>query len=71
MIDRPDPSTLTFQKSTFSGGNGGGCVEVAELPEGGRAVRDSKENGAGPVIWFTATEWNAFLRGVKSGEFDN
>lgn len=71
MMERPDISSLEFRKSTFSGGNGGGCVEVAELPDGGRAVRDSKQNGAGPVLWFTVAEWEAFLAGAKGGEFDN
>ena len=61
--------SLTWRKSTFSGNQGGNCVEVAELPDGGRAVRDSK-NPTGPVIAYTAAEWDAFLAGVKAGEFD-
>jgi Domain of unknown function (DUF397) len=63
------PAKLTFHKSTFSNGQGGNCVEVATLDDGGRAVRDSK-NQAGPVLLFTASEWDAFLEGVKAGEFD-
>jgi hypothetical protein len=58
-----------WRRSTFSG-NQGNCVEVAELPDGGRAVRDSK-NPTGPVIAYTAAEWDAFLAGVKAGEFDH
>jgi hypothetical protein len=34
------------------------------------AVRDSKQRGGGPVLEFTATEWAAFLAGVRGGEFD-
>jgi hypothetical protein len=60
---------LKWFKSTRSGSNGGGCVEVARLPDGGRAVRDSKDP-TGPVLWFTTTEWEAFLGGVRDGEFD-
>jgi hypothetical protein len=71
MMEHRELSNLAFRKSTFSGGNGGGCVEIAELPDGGRAVRDSKQHGTGPVLWFTADEWDAFLKGAKSGEFDN
>lgn len=71
MMEQSEPSGLIFRKSSFSGGNGGGCLEVAELPEGGRAVRDSKHNGAGPVLWFNAAEWKAFVQGVKAAEFDN
>jgi len=32
-------------------------------------VRDSK-NPAGYVLTFTPGEWNAFIEGVKDGEFD-
>jgi hypothetical protein len=41
---------------------------VADLPDGGAAVRDSKDP-ASPVLTFTAQEWVAFVRGVKAGEF--
>jgi proteasome lid subunit RPN8/RPN11 len=43
------------------------CVEVAELPEGARAVRDSKNPEREPLR-FTAAEWAAFRQGVISGE---
>jgi hypothetical protein len=36
----------------------------------GRAVRDTKDKGAGPVLLFTAGEWEAFTAGVRAGEFD-
>jgi hypothetical protein len=58
-----------WRKSSYSGGNGGACVEVAVLPDGGRAVRDSKNPG-GPKLAFAADEWRAFTAGVKAGEFD-
>lgn len=61
--------SLNWRKSSFSGGQGGNCVEVAELPDGGTAVRHSK-SPAEPVIAYTAAEWDAFLKGVKAGEFD-
>ncbi|WP_332873399.1 MULTISPECIES: DUF397 domain-containing protein [Nocardia] len=56
-----------FAKSTFSDG-GGGCVEVAS-GDGRIAVRDSKDP-SGPMLWFTTSEWRAFLAGVRAGEFD-
>ncbi|MEO3929536.1 DUF397 domain-containing protein [Micromonosporaceae bacterium B7E4] len=56
---RPDESTLTWQKSSRSGGEGGNCVEVARLAVG-VAVRDSKDT-AGPVLRFVPTSWVAFL----------
>jgi hypothetical protein len=63
-------SDLTWRKSTFSNGNGGGCVEVADLSDGGRAVRDTKLGEASPVLWYTKAEWEAFVLGVRAGEFD-
>jgi hypothetical protein len=44
-------------------------VEVADLPGGACAVRDSKQP-TGPVLTFTATEWAAFTAGVRAGDFD-
>lgn len=61
-------SQLRWRKSSYSNGNGGNCVEVADLPDGGRAVRDSKDR-SGPPLVFTAAEWAAFLAGVRAGEF--
>ena len=60
---------LMWRKSSYSGGNGGDCVEVAVLPGGGRAVRDSKDP-EGPTLAFTETEWAAFLAGARDGQFD-
>jgi hypothetical protein len=65
-----DLDALAWRKSSYSGGEGGNCVEVADLPDGGRAVRDTKEQGRGPVLLFTAGEWAAFTAGVRAGEFD-
>ena len=44
------------------------CVEVGRV-DGGFAVRDSKDPD-GPTLTFTAPEWNAFVRGVRAGDFD-
>jgi Domain of unknown function (DUF397) len=45
------------------------CVEVADLPGGHRAVRDSKDR-SGPALTVTAAEWAAFTAGVRTGDFD-
>ncbi len=56
---------LIWIKSSYSGSEGGGqCVEIAALPNGDRAVRDSKDPN-GPVLRFTADEWRAFLARVR------
>jgi hypothetical protein len=57
-----------WYKSSYSSGQGGACVEVADLDCGGRAVRDSKHPDGGHLM-FTATEWAAFTAGVRAGEF--
>jgi hypothetical protein len=45
------------------------CVEIAELPGGGTAIRDGKDP-EGPRLEFAAAEWAAFLRAAKAGGFD-
>jgi hypothetical protein len=55
-------------KSSLGYGNGN-CVEVAGLADDIIMVRDSK-NAKGPVLGFTQGEWDAFVGGVRNGEFD-
>jgi hypothetical protein len=62
-----DQARIEWRKSTLSTTNG--CVEVAFVGER-IALRDSKQQGRGPVLEFTAVEWEAFLGGVRGGEFD-
>ncbi|MCW2877622.1 MAG: hypothetical protein JWQ95_1722 [Sphaerisporangium sp.] len=65
-----DLSAAVWQKSSFSGGNGGQCVEVAANLPGVVAVRDSKNPG-GPKLIFTPTEWRSFVGGLKAGDLDH
>ncbi len=64
-----DVSGAIWRKSTYSGGNGGNCVEVARDLPGIVAVRDSKHR-QGPVLTFTPAEWQEFTTAVRGGEFD-
>ena len=61
-----DLSTAEWRKSQFSNG-GEQCVEVANLPGGGIALRDSK-NPSFPALRYTAEEWDAFRKGVIAGD---
>lgn len=61
-------SSITWMKSSLSAYNGN-CVEVAGLTDDRILVRDSKHPG-GAVLNFTPAEWDAFIGGVRMGEFD-
>ncbi|HWG22832.1 DUF397 domain-containing protein [Actinospica sp.] len=63
-----DQSSLDWRKSSLCPNNAT-CVEVAALPDGGRAVRDGK-NPAGPSLAFGATAWSEFLAAARAGKFD-
>jgi hypothetical protein len=56
-------------KSSLSFSNGN-CVEVAGLGGEEIGVRNSRDRG-GAVLRFTPDEWDAFLGGVRNGEFDS
>jgi len=61
---RGDLSRAVWQKSSYSGGNGGQCVEVARNLPGIVAVRDSKDPD-GPVIDVSPRAWIEFTEHVK------
>ena len=63
-----DLENADWRKSSRSGPYTDNCVEVAFVGEA-IAVRDSKDP-RGPVLLFTAGEWDAFVDGAKEGEFD-
>lgn len=59
MIENETQQDLKWFKSTRSNASRE-CVEVA-FTERGTAVRDTKEQGRGPVLKFTADEWSDFV----------
>lgn len=59
---------VTWTKSSHSGPTGGNCVEVAFLPAGHVAMRNSRHPD-GPALVFTPAEWDAFISGARDGEF--
>lgn len=58
-----------WRKSSRSGALGN-CVEVAELPSGEIAMRNSRFP-TGPALVYTREEIAAFVAGAKDGEFDD
>ncbi|MEV5365774.1 DUF397 domain-containing protein [Streptomyces griseoincarnatus] len=51
---------LHWFKSSYSGSDGGNCVEVAAAPDA-VYVRDSKATGGGPVLRVGRDKWAAFV----------
>lgn len=65
----PDASTLSgWRKSSYSGSEGGSCVEVLDDYLSGVPVRDSKDPH-GPALVFPVADWSSFVAAVKNGEF--
>ena len=48
----------------------GNCVEMARLPDGAIAVRNSRFPD-GPALLYTRAEIDAFIQGAKDGDFDH
>ncbi|MFP8907241.1 DUF397 domain-containing protein [Streptomyces atacamensis] len=58
---------IQWQKSSFSGGGGENCVEVARQGDG-LLIRESEEPGL--VLAASRADLAAFIAGTKAGEFD-
>ncbi|MFB6814696.1 DUF397 domain-containing protein [Streptomyces sp. NPDC056347] len=55
-----------WTKSSYSGDNGGSCVETQMTPDALVAVGDSKDRGLGAQV-FGAASWRAFVGAVREG----
>ena len=64
-----DLGPLVWRKSAASNPNGD-CVELARLPQGGVAMRNSR-SPHGSALVYTRAEIAAFLLGAKDGQFDD
>ena len=64
---------MSWRKSSHSTTNGGQCVEVgvrrrsnfSTTNRAAVAVRDTKDNGAGPVLRFAPRAWTRFTTTLK------
>ncbi|REE98729.1 DUF397 domain-containing protein [Thermomonospora umbrina] len=70
-LDPDERAGVAWHISTYSPDNGGNCVEAGPLADGTErvAVRHSHHPDA-QLILYTRAEWEAFLQGVRNGEFD-
>ncbi|GAA1433502.1 DUF397 domain-containing protein [Streptomyces thermospinosisporus] len=57
-------SAITWVKSSYSGENGGNCVEVAPDFPGAVPVRDSKKPD-GPVLMMSRGAWADFIATLR------
>jgi Domain of unknown function (DUF397) len=60
---------VRWRKSVRSSAQGN-CVELAKLSGAEVAIRNSR-HPRGPALIFTDAELDAFLEGVKDGDFDD
>lgn len=64
-IPEYDLDGVTWHKSSYSGGGGNDCLEVADGNPTLIPVRDSK-NPHGPKLAFRASAWSAFITCIKT-----
>lgn len=67
-LTRLDSDSTKWRKSQHSGSEDGGS-ELAKLPNGNIAMRNSNSCDGGTVE-LTSVQFQAFVTGVKEGEFD-
>lgn len=68
-VSAGDIDGVVWRKSARSNPSGN-CVELAALPGGGFAVRNSRYP-EGPALVYTRAEIEAFIGGAKDGDFDD
>ncbi|MER7213590.1 DUF397 domain-containing protein [Streptosporangium sp. NPDC020072] len=71
MSSSEDLARVAWHISTKSDNMGGSCVEAGPLLDGsGRVAVRHSHRPDGEVIVYSRGEWEAFIGGVKDGEFD-
>lgn len=65
MTSKPDTPWIKAEASNADGS----CVEMRRK-NGKIEVRDTKDNGTGPILTYTDKEFAAWLTGAKAGNFD-
>ncbi|WP_049580379.1 DUF397 domain-containing protein [Streptomyces sp. SBT349] len=65
-MTHPGLSAAAWRTSSYSNGDGGECVEVADGVPGLVPVRDTKDRG-GPTLLVPVAAWRAFTSFCGSG----
>ena len=55
---------MSWRKSSYSNNGGGNCVEAGHIP-GAVLVRDTKDNGTGPVLRVTPSDWGRLTTAIR------
>jgi hypothetical protein len=63
-MNRHELCAANWIKSSYSGENGGNCIEVTPDFPAAVPIRDSK-NPDGPVLVVTRSAWSAFLTALR------
>jgi hypothetical protein len=63
-MEKPAAVNPGWRKSSYSNGNGGGCVEAGRV-FGAILVRDTTQHGCGPVLRVSAETWRRFIAVVQ------
>ncbi|MFE7671451.1 DUF397 domain-containing protein [Streptomyces albidoflavus] len=64
----PDLTKAHWNKSSYSGHDGGNCLELAHAVTGFAPVRDSKAGAEGPSLPFTRPAWASFIAALQHNE---
>jgi hypothetical protein len=67
--DCVEVSAVPWRKSSYSDNGGASCVEAGHVP-GAVLIRDTKNNGHGPVLHVTPAAWQAFTATLRVGVAD-
>jgi len=58
---------MSWRKSSYSNNGGGDCLEAAHIP-GAVLVRDTKDNGTGPVLRVTSLDWGRLTSAIRADD---
>ncbi|MGH3253138.1 MAG: DUF397 domain-containing protein [Trebonia sp.] len=66
-MEGTDYSVTTWRTSTYSGSNGGNCVEVGRAGPAAVMVRDTKDQ-AGAALTFAPDAWRRFAARIRDAD---